>query len=64
MDADTVLETRKSVEKKVSDDIESGKVTQNLERYKSKQQFEAIKQIDKKNESASPKSIAKRQTKK
>ena len=47
MDPDTVLAARRSVTKQVSDDIESGKVTGNLERYKSKQQFNAIKDIDK-----------------
>ena len=46
MDPDTVLATRRSVTKQVSEDIESGKVTGNLERYKSKQQFNAIKEID------------------
>ena len=60
MDPDTVLAARKSVTKQVSDDIESGKVTGNLERYKSKQQFNAIKDIDRQNEASSPKSIARR----
>ena len=62
MNTDAVLEARKSVTKQVSADIESGKVSGNLERYKSKQQFQAIRGIDRQNESASPTSIAKRKS--
>ena len=62
MNTETVLEARKSVTKQVSADIESGKVSGNLERYKSKQQFQAIRDIDRQNEGASPRSIAKRQS--
>ena len=62
MNTATVLEARKSVTKQVSADIESGKVSGNLERYKSKQQFQAIRDIDRQNEGASPRSTAKRQS--
>ena len=46
MNPDLVLETKRSIDKQVSQDIEHGKVSGNLERYKSKQEFNAIREID------------------
>ena len=63
MNPDLVLETKRSVTKQVSEDIEQGKVSGNLERYKSKQEFNAMREIDRQNEGASPKQIARRQSK-
>ena len=61
IDTQTVLETKSSVEKLVDEYIASGKVTgEAAEKYRSKQQFKAMKGIHKINERATYKKMAKR----
>ena len=55
-----MLETKSSVEKLVDQYIASGKTKEDVEKYRSKQQFKAMKGLDKMNERASYKKMAKR----